>query len=229
MKLICSKSDGTLLGRVADNQLRFAVPPDACIVGSPEDLSEEDLPNGSSLAQIISAKNNAFQASHPNFANSLQFNLEFVSPSCDVANSSRVTIGPGKGTCMAAGLGSVWTSDTILCGPVNAYLCPRISFFLLGSQQAGSNLRYYNYDEVSGGFIDPSSVVELSLALVNAANPGVVLTSFASDQELETPVLMGDFKVQVTALALDPLAYRNMRLFISDFSLLVKQVPLPPH
>lgn len=232
MKLICRKSDGALLGRVADDQLRFALPADACVVESPEDISADDLPNGSTLAQIIDAKNAAFLRSHPAFTAPFQANLEFVTPDSDftfAGGTQRVMSGPGKTTSLMAGYGATWTSGIIACVPAPLHICARMHFFLLGQRTSGSNVRHYNFSEVIGGFVDnPTAGFACTMSLIDATD-GQLISLFESDVESVMPVSMRDFRVQVEVHPAGPGPYEftDMRLYLSGFSLLTRQAIIP--
>lgn len=225
MKLLCQR-DGTLIGRIADDQLTFPVPADVCVISSAEDLSVQDLPNGSILREVMNAKLAAFQGSHPTFDYSFQTYIDLISPHCDTINSNKVISGYGNSTALLAGYGATWTSDTISCPGVNVSICARLNFFLLGRKSAGSNQKFYNYDEVPGNFVDdPLTGFSCLYQLVDAVDPGVVIANFTPDVEMPSTIMgLTDFKVQVVVTPDPGYVDSNVRLYISDFLLLTKAV-----
>jgi len=200
MKFLLSRSDGRVLGRIADDRLTFPIPHDVCVADSVEDIPERDMPNGSTLVQFGDAKIAKFQQSHPDFNSSgFTLNEELTEEQCDFNWSNGVTSGPGKMATIRSG--GLYVSNEISC-PVSIFLCVRWSSFLLGSPTATPGLQYYNFDESTQEFVVPPKGYSsgLQFMILDAVTPDMwapLAMPFESDTELTSSLGVSSFRVGV--------------------------------
>jgi hypothetical protein len=176
MKFLARRSDGQIVGRFADANVRFPLSSDIVVMDSPVDILEGDLPSGSSLAAFLAAKIVSLRNLHPLFTYSLEMCEEMMVPNCDLVHSSLVTRGPGKTTIVRPG--GKMVSETIACDDTVSF-CFRYNVFVMGSPTGKPNLRYYNFDETLQEFVTP----DVAVSMVDAVDPNSVLDYVMFDAE----------------------------------------------
>jgi hypothetical protein len=176
MKFLARRSNGQIVGRFADSDIRFPLPSDIIVMDSATDILERDLPSGSNLETFSDAKLASFKSLHPLFTHSLSMCEEMIVPNCDLNHSNLVTRGPGKTTIVRPG--GKMVSETIACDNTVAF-CFRYHAFIMGSPTGKPNLRYYNFDETLQEFVTPN----ITVSMVDAVDPNSILDFVTFDAE----------------------------------------------
>lgn len=176
MKFLARRSNGQVVGRFADADIRFPLSSDIVVMDSATDILERDLPSGSDLETFSAAKLASFRSLHPLFTYSLSMCEEMIVPNCDLTHSSFVTRGPGKTTVVRPG--GKMVSEIIACDTTVAF-CFRYHAFVMGSLTGKLNLRYYNFDETLQEFVTP----DITVSMVDAVDPNNVLDYVTFDAE----------------------------------------------
>jgi hypothetical protein len=190
-----AKSDGTIIGRVANSKLVFPIPSDIIVCDCPIDIPESILPNGSTINQFINAKFEALKLLYQPYIDTSPVAEEFIDGSdCDTVNSTLITCGGVAKTTSIRPGGELYTQVHSVSN-VSKYVF-HFNTFIYGSKETSYNnidysCRFYNFDEGGQNFIDPS-LLNVQVSLYTDA---LVLIEDVVPDELRTLALPDDFVV----------------------------------